>query len=77
MRQYQIQITNEALSDMKRIYKYIAKELQAPEAAIGQYNRIADAIENLAIFPGRIETMATKEEYTLGLRQMSVDNYSV
>ncbi|NLP18487.1 MAG: type II toxin-antitoxin system RelE/ParE family toxin [Firmicutes bacterium] len=77
MKQYRIQITNRALSDMEQIYEYIAEQLQAPGAAMGQYNRITEAIENLAIFPERIKLMATKEEQTLRLRQMFVDNYSV
>ncbi len=44
MKRYQVQITDKALSDMEEIYDYIAKKLQAPDAAIGQYNRIANAI---------------------------------
>ena len=43
MKLYKIQITDAALSDMEEIYNYIAGRLQAPETAMGQYNRIADA----------------------------------
>ena len=32
---------------MESIYEYIAEELLAPDTAMGQYNRIADAIETL------------------------------
>lgn len=35
---------------MEEIYNYIAIQLQALENAIGQYNRIAKAIEELNIF---------------------------
>ena len=77
MRQYKIQITDTALSDMEEIYNYIAEQLQAPEAAMGQYNRIADAIDTLDTFPERVKLMETEEECALGLRQMPVDNYSV
>ncbi len=45
MKQYKVQITDKALADMEEIYNYIAIQLQAPENAIGQYNRIAKAIE--------------------------------
>ncbi len=41
MKRYKIQITDKGLSDMEEIYNYIAEQLQAPEAAMGQYNRIA------------------------------------
>lgn len=76
MKQYKIQITDKALSDMEEIYNYIAEQLQSPEAAMGQYNRIAVAIETLDAFPERVKLMET-EERALGLRQMPVDNFSV
>ena len=72
-----MQITDKALFDMEQIYSYIAEQLQAPEAAMGQYNRIADAIERLDIFPERVKLIETDEERTLGLRQMLVDSFSV
>lgn len=77
MKQYKIQITDMALSDMEEIYNYIAEQLKAPEAAMRQYNRIAEAIETLDTFPERVNLMETEEERALGLRQMSVDNFSV
>ena len=77
MKQYRVQITDKALSDMEEIYYYIFEQLQAPEAAMGQYNRIADAIESLDTFPERVKLMETEEESALGLRQMPIDNFSV
>lgn len=77
MKRYKIQITNMALSDMEEIYNYIADQLQSPETAMEQYNRIADAIETLDVFPERIKLIDTKEERVLELRQMPVDNFSV
>lgn len=44
MNQYIVEITDEALADMEELYNHIAYILLAPENAIGQYNRIADAI---------------------------------
>lgn len=44
MKQYTVQITDKALADMEEIYTYIAEQLLAPENAIEQYNRIAEAI---------------------------------
>ncbi len=77
MRQYKVQITDKALADMEEIYNYIAIQLRAPENAMGQYNRIAKAIEELNVFPEKVRLMESKQERTMGLRQLVVDNYSV
>ena len=76
MNVYQVQITDKALVDMEEIYTYIAEQLQAMENAIEQYNRIANAIEKLSVFPERIRLMESEPEHTIGLRQLIVDNYS-
>lgn len=47
VKQYTVEITNEALADMEQLYNHIANVLLAPENAIGQYDRIADAILTL------------------------------
>ena len=77
MKHYKVQITDKALADMEEIYNYIAIQLQAPENAIGQYNRIAKAIEELNIFPKKARLMESEKEWAIGLRQLVVDNYSV
>ena len=77
MKQYRVQITDKALADMEEIYNYIAIQLQAPENAMGQYNRIAKAIEELNIFPEKIRLLESKQERTLCLRQLALDNYSI
>ena len=74
---YTVEITEEALADMEQIYQYIAEELLSPENAIGQYNRIADAILTLDEFPERCHVMNTEPERSRGIRRMLVDNYSV
>ena len=53
MDKYVVEITDEALADMDGIYNYIANTLLAPENAMGQYNRIAEAILTLESFPER------------------------
>ena len=77
MKQYKVQATDKALADMEEIYNYIAIQLQAPENAIGQYNRIAQAIEEFNIFPEKVRLMESEKERTMGLRQLVLDNYSV
>ena len=76
MKQYKVQITDKALVDMEEIYNYIAIQLQAPENAIGQYNRIAKAIEELKMFPEKVRLMESEQERAMGLRQLAVENYS-
>lgn len=77
MSTYAVRITQRALGDMEAIYQYIADELLAPENALGQYNRIADAIESLHTFPHRCRLFSTPLERQLGMRILNVDNYSV
>ena len=47
MREYPVKITETALNDMNGIYEYIAVNLQSPENAMGQYNRIANHVLEL------------------------------
>lgn len=76
MKQYTVRITDKALADMEEIYNYIAIQLNAPENAMRQYNRIAEAIEGLHIFPERAKLMESEPEQMMGLRQLVIDNYS-
>lgn len=76
MKQYNVKITSKALADMEAIYDYIADELLNPDAAMGQYNRIANAIESLKIFPERFRLFDSQPEHELGMRQIPVDNYT-
>ena len=68
MDKYEVKITDEALADMDGIYNYIANTLLAPENAMGQYNRIADAILTLDSFPDRFALFELEPEYSLGMR---------
>ena len=62
---------------MEGIYNYIAINLQSPENAMGQYNRIADAAVNLAFYPEKFRLADFEPERSQGLRRLIVDNYSV
>ena len=77
MAHYKVEITKEALQDMEHIYNYIALDLLSPENAMGQYNRIADEILALDVFPQRYRIMDSEPEKNMELRRMIVDNYSV
>lgn len=77
MKEYDVKITRRALADMDMIYDYIARSLQAPDTAAKQYDRIADGIMSLNIFPERCKLFESQPERDMGLRQLLVDNYSV
>ena len=77
MKQYKVEITEEALQDMEDIYNFIALDLLASENAMGQYDRIADEILTLDTFPERFRIMDSEPEKRMELRRMLVDNYSV
>ena len=76
MKQYDVKISHAALNDMEQIYSYIADRLLEPDTAMGQYNRIAEAIQSLNTLPERCALVESEPERTQGLRQMLVDNYS-
>ena len=77
MKHYTVEITNEALADMEQLYNHIAYVLQAPENAMDQYNRIADAILTLETLAERIRIMESEPERSKEMRRLLVDNYSV
>lgn len=77
MKKYTVNITDEALADMEALYNYIAFKLLAPGNAIGQYNRIADAIISLDEYPNRFELFESEPEHSWGMHKMVVDNYLV
>ena len=77
MTYYKVEITDEALQDMQDIYNYIAIDLMAPDNAMGQYNRIAEEILSLNVFPERCRILDSEAENKKGLRRLLVDNYSV
>jgi plasmid stabilization system protein ParE len=77
MEKFEVKITNEALEDMEKIYEYIAVKLHAPENAMGQYNRIADAILTLDANPERFALFDSEPEHSWRMRRMVVDNYFI
>jgi len=74
---YHVEITENARLDMECIYDYIAIDLQSPEHAINQYNRIADIILTLDTFPERHKIMDEEPGYSRGSRLLPIDNYIV
>jgi len=77
VKQYRVEITEHALVDMEQLYNHIAYVLRAPENAMGLYNRIAERILKLDVFPERFRIMDSEPEHSMEIRRMLVDNYSV
>ena len=77
MIRFNVEITQEALNDMEQIFEHIACVLLAPENAMAQYNRIADAILTLEYMPQRFRIMESEPAHSRGMRRVLVDNYSV
>ena len=63
MKQYDVKISHAALSDMEQIYSYIADRLLEPDTAMGQYDRIAEAIQSLNILPERCALVESEPEH--------------
>lgn len=77
MIEYHVIISEQAAKDMSDIYDYICTTIGMPQIAMGQFNRIADAIETLHLFPERIKVMTDSQRPEKQFRQLLVDNYSV
>lgn len=75
--EYRVKISAKALNDMEAIYDYIALQLQVPDTAMKYYNRIAEAIESLTIFPERCKLFGAGDEWSRGLRRLLVEHYSI
>ena len=50
---FEIEVSNQAETDLRSIYEYIAFELQAPENADGQLDRLESSISGLSKMPER------------------------
>ena len=74
---YTIKITDQADNDVRNIYEYIAYELQSPENASGQMDRIEKCIMSLDDMPERYRFYDREPWKSRGLRVLPVDNYVV
>lgn len=74
---YTIKITDQADNDIRNIYEYIAYELQSPENASGQLDRIERCIMSLDDMPERYRFYDREPWKSRGLHIVPVDNYCV
>jgi toxin ParE1/3/4 len=74
---YAIKITAQAENDIRNIYEFIAYELQSPENASGQLDRIEKCIISLDDMPERYRFYDREPWKSRGLHIVPVDNYCV
>lgn len=74
---FEIDISDQAETDLRGIYEYIAFELQSPENAGGQLTRLEESIMGLDQMPERFRKYENEPWHSRGLRTMPVDNYCV
>ncbi len=74
---FEVEISAQADVDLRGIYEYIAYELQSPENASGQLDRLEENIMKLDQMPERFRQYKKEPWYSRGLRIMPVDNYCV
>lgn len=74
---FAIKITAQADNDIRNIYEYIAYELQSPENASGQLDRIEKCIMSLDDMPKRYRFYDREPWKSRGLHIVPVDNYCV
>ena len=74
---YEVKLSEQADSDLRGIFEYIAFELQSPENASGQLDRLEEQILSLDIMPERYRKYENEPWKSRGLHVLPVDNYVI
>ena len=74
---YEVEVSQQADSDLREIFEYIAFELQSPINASGQLDRLEKQILSLNTMPERYRRYEKEPWKSRGLRVLPVDNYVV
>ena len=74
---YEVEVSQQADSDLREIFEYIAFELQSPKNASGQLDRLEKQILSLNTMPERYRKYEKEPWKSRGLRVLPVDNYVV
>ena len=74
---YEVEVSQQADSDLRGIFEYIAFELQSPQNASGQLDRLEEQILSLDTMPERYRKYEKEPWKSRGLRVLPVDNYVV
>ena len=74
---YEVEVSEQADSDLREIFEYIAYELQSPQNASGQLDRLEEQILSLDTMPERYRKYEKEPWKSRGLHVLPVDNYVV
>ena len=74
---YKVEMTEQAETDLREIYEYIAFTLLAPENASGQLDRLEAHIVRLGEFPEKFRRYEKEPWHGRGMRVMPLDHYLV
>ena len=74
---YEVELSEQADSGLRGIFEYIAFELQSPENASGQLDRLEEQILSLDTMPERYRKYEKEPWKSRGLRVLPVDNYVI
>ena len=74
---YEVEVSEQADRDLREIFEYIAFELQSPENAIGQLDRLEEQILSLDAMPKRYRKYEKEPWKSRELHILPVDNYVV
>lgn len=74
---YHIIYSPAALEDLKSIYSYISSELEVPETALNQTNRIRKGIKSLSTLPNRHAQVDWEPWHSMEMRKLVIDNYAI
>lgn len=72
---YNVELTNEAITDLNVICRYITDELKNPLASERIYRKILNVAESLREFPMRGENLF--EQFKLSYRCIPANNYMI
>lgn len=75
MDKYKIKLNVRAYRDLDEIFDYISNNLQSPENAKGQTDRLWSALKKLDTFPQSHQERTVGKYAEKGYRQLLVDNY--
>lgn len=74
---YEVKVSEQVERDLRGIFEYIAFELQSPENASGQLDRLEKHILRLDTMPERCRRYEKEPWKSRGLRILPVDHYVV
>lgn len=74
---YTVTISPRAIEDLRTIHSYIAYELQIPDIANEQINRIRQGIRALDVFPFRYPIVKWEPWHSQNTHQFPIDHFIV